>query len=76
MLAQRRWTDTDGTGVRAQLLAQKELHQMESQPQTASLGAIRWCVSPLSGRCGGGSGGADFALDGAQRRRSRARPRR
>jgi hypothetical protein len=30
MLAQRRWTDTDGTGVRAQLLAQKELHQMES----------------------------------------------
>jgi hypothetical protein len=30
MLAQRRWTDTDGTGVRAQLLAQKQLHQMES----------------------------------------------
>ena len=31
MLAQRRWTDTDGTGVRAQLLAQKQLHQLESQ---------------------------------------------
>jgi hypothetical protein len=31
MVSQRRWTDTDGTGVRAQLLAQKELHQMESQ---------------------------------------------
>ncbi len=31
MLTQRRWTDTDGTGVRAQLLAQKELHQMENQ---------------------------------------------
>lgn len=31
MLSQRRWTDTDGTGVRAQLLAQKEIHQLESQ---------------------------------------------
>jgi hypothetical protein len=31
MLAQRRWTDTDGTGVRAQLLAQKQIHQLESQ---------------------------------------------
>ena len=30
MDTQRRWMDTDGTGVRAQLLAQKELHQMES----------------------------------------------
>lgn len=29
MLMQRRW-DTDGTGVRAQLLAQKELHQLQS----------------------------------------------
>jgi len=31
MVAQHRWTDTDGTGVRAQLLAQKEIHQLESQ---------------------------------------------
>lgn len=31
MVTQRRWTDTDGTGVRAQLLAQKELHEHESQ---------------------------------------------
>jgi hypothetical protein len=31
MLSQRRWTDTDGTGVRAQLLAQKQIHQLESQ---------------------------------------------
>ena len=31
MVSQRRWTDTDGTGVRAQLLAQKELHQLENQ---------------------------------------------
>jgi len=31
MVTQRRWTDTDGTGVRAQLLAQKELHQQETQ---------------------------------------------
>jgi hypothetical protein len=30
MVSQRRW-DTDGTGVRAQLLAQKELHQLENQ---------------------------------------------
>jgi len=30
MMMQRRW-DTDGTGVRAQLLAQKELHEMQSQ---------------------------------------------
>lgn len=34
MLAQRRWTDTDGTGVRAQLLAQKEIHQMALEGQT------------------------------------------
>ena len=31
MLAERRWADTDGTGVRAQLLAQKEIHQLETQ---------------------------------------------
>lgn len=31
ILAQRQWTDTDGTGVRAQLLAQKEIHQLQSQ---------------------------------------------
>ncbi len=31
MLTQRSWTDTDGTGVRAQLLAQKQLHELESQ---------------------------------------------
>jgi hypothetical protein len=30
MLAERKWTDTDGTGVRAQLLAQKQLYQMAS----------------------------------------------
>jgi hypothetical protein len=29
MLAQRRRSYTDGTGVRAQLLAQKEIHQFE-----------------------------------------------
>ena len=34
MLSQRRWTDTDGTGVRAQLLAQKQIHQLESQAMT------------------------------------------
>lgn len=31
MVTQRRWTDTDGTGVRAQLLAQKELHEHEHE---------------------------------------------
>ena len=34
MLAQRRWSDTDGTGVRAQLLAQKEIHQMALDSQS------------------------------------------
>jgi len=43
LLAQRRWTDIDGTGVRAQLLAQKELHQLESQAlDNPGLGTHNW----------------------------------
>ncbi len=45
MMMQRRW-DTDGTGVRAQLLAQKELHEMETQPWRHPLARIAaiWAV--------------------------------
>lgn len=46
MVTQRRWTDTDGAGVRAQLLAQKELHQLECQTWRHPLARIAaiWAV--------------------------------